>query len=193
MALAAKTGMMTFPQVVVDDQLGGRLRSDKGGGRERPAGGAARGLSDVPARRSASAPTTPPRARLAALTDIGAAPADHHLDDRGATPRAGQALAAVNEEAILEGAAHAVDVAKVVDRGPASVDPFASAPRSHPRVGARTGRARAAQRGAVGGCKRETAPRRRRCCRRRRRAVGRAGRPSPGRRARARARADARR
>src|SRR6478609_11145181 len=62
------------------------------------------------------------RARLAALAHVGPAPGDDDLLDRRPAAPARLALAQVHEEAVLEGAAHAVDVAKVVDRGPARVD-----------------------------------------------------------------------
>jgi hypothetical protein len=57
------------------------------------------------------------------LTYVGP-PAPHdQLADRGATARTRLALAAVHEEAVLEGPAGAVDVAEVVDRRTLGIDP----------------------------------------------------------------------
>src|SRR6204780_788695 len=63
------------------------------------------------------------RPDLATLADVGAAAGDDHLHDRLTAPRAGLPGAAVHEEAVLERATPPVDVAEVVDRGPARVDP----------------------------------------------------------------------
>src|SRR5205085_4576643 len=63
------------------------------------------------------------RRRLAGLAHVRASPPDDRLRDRRAAPWARLARAAVHEELVLEGAAGAVDVAEVVDRGAARVDP----------------------------------------------------------------------
>src|SRR5436189_26218 len=56
-----------------------------------------------------------PRARLAALADVGAAPRGAQLAHRPAAVHAGLALAQVDQEAVLEAARDAVGVAEVVD------------------------------------------------------------------------------
>ena len=149
--LARKTGMMTFPQVLVDGRL-------VGGFKETQAPPRAAAWTSCSRRSAHPGDVTPPevaphrltaaqvarrdrppdcrgrlarrgrsrtaRARLAGLADVGPASGGDHLDDRAPARRAGLAGAAVDEEAVLEGAAEAVDVAEVVDRGPARVDPF---------------------------------------------------------------------
>ena len=65
--------------------------------------------------------------------------------------RQGSPGAEVHEEAVLEGAAHAVDVAEVVDRGPARVD-AAEQNLDHPVAQARALRdGERARRGAADG------------------------------------------
>ena len=59
---------------------------------------------------------------MAFLADVGTPPGDEELHDRPPAPSAWLTLAAVNEELVLKGAAHAVDVTKVVDARPAGVD-----------------------------------------------------------------------
>jgi hypothetical protein len=63
-----------------------------------------------------------PRPWLAALADVRSSAADHDLADDAAARRAWFAGATVDEEAVLEGAAGAVEVAEVVDRGALGVD-----------------------------------------------------------------------
>src|SRR5690348_11215681 len=79
----------------------------------------------TPSRRRAGARSGPrPRARLglAALAHVRAPPPHDDLADRGPAPRTRQAGAAVDQEAVLERAARAVDVAEVVDRGALGLD-----------------------------------------------------------------------
>jgi hypothetical protein len=52
--------------------------------------------------------------------EVGPAAADDDLLDRRAADRTRLALAAVDEKAVLEAAARAVEVAEVVDRGAAA-------------------------------------------------------------------------
>src|SRR5205823_7594790 len=66
-----------------------------------------------------------PRPWLAALAHVSAPSAHHDLADRTAAPNARLTRARVDEEAVLEGAAGAVDVAEIVDRGAFGLDPFA--------------------------------------------------------------------
>jgi hypothetical protein len=63
-----------------------------------------------------------PRPALAPLAHISASTGDYELDDLAAAARARLARPAVDQEAVLKGAAGAVDVAEVVDRGPLGVD-----------------------------------------------------------------------
>jgi hypothetical protein len=57
------------------------------------------------------------------LADIGAPAGDDQLADGGAADGAGEPLAPVDEELVLEAPADAVGMAEVVDRGAARVDP----------------------------------------------------------------------
>ena len=66
---------------------------------------------------------------LAVLADVGAAAGGEDLSYWSAAVGAGVAGAAVDEEAVLEGAAGAVEVAEVVDRRAVGVDPRLSATR----------------------------------------------------------------
>ena len=64
-----------------------------------------------------------PRTGLAAFAHIGTATGGHDLADHGAAARARLACAAVNQEAVLKGAAGPIDVTEIVDRGALGVDP----------------------------------------------------------------------
>src|SRR6202453_1174407 len=66
-----------------------------------------------------------PWSRLAGLAHIGPAAGDDHLHDRGPTVRTWFAGSPVHEKAVLKRAAHAIDVAKIVDRGAARLDAVA--------------------------------------------------------------------
>ena len=68
------------------------------------------------------APILGPRPSLAAGAYVGAAARCSHLLDRGAAADAWLALAQVDQETVLEGAARAVHVAVVVDGGALGVD-----------------------------------------------------------------------
>ena len=130
--LARTTGMMSFPQVIVDGEL-------IGGFTEVQAAAESGRLDELVVGRLSAARRARPR--LAGLAHVRSAPADDHLHDRRAAHHARLALAQVHEELVLEGAAHAVDVAEVVDARAARVDAGAAAPRSRRRAGARTARA----------------------------------------------------
>ena len=122
--LVRLTGMMTFPQVVIDGSpLGGYqelVRADREG-------------ALAGARRSRVA-----RPRLALLAHVGPAPRGAQLAHRAAAAQARLALAQVDEEAVLEGAADAVGVAEVVDRGALGLDPGLRATRRPRRAAPRT-------------------------------------------------------
>src|SRR6187455_205675 len=76
------------------------------------------------ARRTPRPAGQPARPPLAPRADVGAASGGSHLLDRSSTADAWLALAQVDQEAVLEGAAGAVHVAVVVDRGALRVDPL---------------------------------------------------------------------
>ncbi len=119
--LSELTGMITFPQIVIDGEtLGGfdeLLAADRAGRLKR----AARRLS----RAAAAWPDA--AAAAGSARRRRSPPPDDELADRGAAAGTRLALAAVDQEAVLERAARAVDVAEVVDRGPFGLDPGRSA------------------------------------------------------------------
>ena len=120
MELAQRTGMMTFPQVIIDGELVGGFTEVQAAAESRAPGRAT--ARAQPAQSASHASAFAPRSRLAGLADVGPAPGDDHLHDRRPARPARLALAPVDEELVLEGSAHAVDVAEVVDRRPARVD-----------------------------------------------------------------------
>ena len=103
--------MMSFPQVLVGDELVGGFQETAARRPVRPAAGSC-----------CSRPPPDPRARLAALADVGPAAGRDHLDDRRAAGQARLAAAQVHQELVLEGARDAVGMAEVVDRRAARVD-----------------------------------------------------------------------
>ena len=123
--LVRLTGMMTFPQVVIDGEpLGGYqelVRADRDGAPARAVG------------RSRLA-----RPRLAALAHVGPAPRGAQLAHRAAAAHARLALAQVDEEAVLEGAADPVGVAEVVDRRALGLDAGLRVTRRPRRAAPRT-------------------------------------------------------
>ena len=109
--LVGRTGMMTFPQVIIDGE-------PLGGYQQLVARIATGGWSRSPPDAAAG-----PRPRLAALADVRPAPGGDELSHRAPAHRARRALAAVDEELVLERAAHAVGMAEIVDRGALGGDP----------------------------------------------------------------------
>ena len=166
--------MMTFPQVIIGDELVG--------GFTRAAAAQSGRLDDLLAASSGAASLGRAGRRRRARRAAGSArtrrcPGRRRRSCRSSCPqrRQGSPARAVHQEAVLEAAAHAVEVAEVVDRGPARVDARPAAPRASRRAGASLRRRELAAPAAAGARRRARAPRRRRCCRPRRRCAGRAG------------------
>src|SRR4029079_3808146 len=86
-------------------------------------------------RTPAKPPPDGPRPRLALLAHVRAAARGAQLAHRASAGQASLALAQVDEELVLEGAADAVGVAEVVDRGALGRDPRLQ--RGHDRVAQR--------------------------------------------------------
>src|SRR5689334_5248045 len=129
--LVRRTGMMTFPQVVIDGETIGGYQApvayDKSGSlAELAAAPSARPATRSGGPVSARGQARPPRragTRLAALAHVCPAAGHAQLAHRPAAARARLALAQVHEELVLEAAADPVRVAEVVDRGALGLQP----------------------------------------------------------------------